>query len=121
MKGNGTIQDLVKYAADTDISLLFWYNSGGPHNVVAEQPRDIMSDPVKRKEEFRKLRQWGVKGIKVDFFRSDKQAIIQSHHDILQDAANKKLMVNFHGATLPLGWSRTYPNLVTVESVAGKI
>jgi hypothetical protein len=119
MKGGGTIQELVKYAAEKNIALLFWYNSGGPHNVVTEQPRDIISDSVKRKEEFKKLRKWGVKGIKVDFFQSDKQHIIQLHHDILEDAAKEELMVNFHGATLPRGWSRTYPNLVTVEAVAG--
>jgi hypothetical protein len=28
-------------------------------------------------------------------------------------------MVNFHGATIPRGWSRTYPNLMTVEAVYG--
>ena len=28
-------------------------------------------------------------------------------------------MVNCHGATLPRGWQRTYPNLVTVEAVRG--
>ena len=27
--------------------------------------------------------------------------------------------MNFHGATLPRGWSRTYPNLLTVEAVKG--
>jgi len=27
------------------------------------------------------------------------------------------LMVNFHGATLPRGWSRTWPNLITTEAV----
>ena len=26
-------------------------------------------------------------------------------------------MVNFHGATIPRGWQRTYPNLVSVEAV----
>ena len=28
-------------------------------------------------------------------------------------------MVNFHGATIPRGWQRTYPNLVSVEAVYG--
>jgi len=27
--------------------------------------------------------------------------------------------VNFHGATLPRGWQRTYPNLMTTEAVYG--
>ncbi len=115
----GDIQELVKYAASQNIGLLLWYNSGGPHNVVTEQPRDVMHDPVKRRAEFQKLRQWGIKGIKVDFFQSDKQTIIQQYHDILMDAAKEKLIVNFHGCTIPRGWSRTYPNLVTMEAVRG--
>jgi hypothetical protein len=119
LQGGGTIQDLVQYANAKGIGLLFWYNSGGPHNVVTEQPRDIMHDPVKRKAEFKKLREWGVKGIKVDFFQSDKQSIIQQYHDILVDAAREQLMVNFHGCTMPRGWSRTYPNLVSMEAVRG--
>lgn len=28
-------------------------------------------------------------------------------------------MVNFHGATVPRGWQRTYPNLMTTEAVYG--
>ncbi|MBD0366130.1 MAG: glycoside hydrolase family 97 catalytic domain-containing protein, partial [Flavisolibacter sp.] len=118
MKG-GDIKQLVDYANSQNIGLLFWYNSGGPHNVVTERPRDIMNDPVKRKEEFKRLHEWGVKGIKVDFFQSDKQAIIQLYHDILEDAAKEKIMVNFHGCTLPRGWSRTYPNLISMEAVRG--
>lgn len=39
--------------------------------------------------------------------------------DILKDAARYHLMVNFHGATLPRGWARTYPDLMTTEAVYG--
>lgn len=37
--------------------------------------------------------------------------------DLLEDAAKYKLMVNFHGATIPRGWQRTYPHLMTMEAV----
>jgi hypothetical protein len=60
-----------------------------------------------------------VKGIKVDFFSSDKQEIIKLYLGILRDAAEYKLMVDFHGCTTPRGWQRTYPNLMTMEAVAG--
>jgi len=98
---------------------LMWYNSGGPHNEVPEQPRGIMDDPDKRRSEFQKLQEWGVKGIKVDFFQSDKPHIIQLYQDIIEDAAEYEILVNFHGCTIPRGWSRTYPNLMTMESVRG--
>lgn len=115
----GTIEDLAKYANTKNIGLILWYNSGGPHNDVTEQPRDIMSDPTKRKEEFKKLRSWGVKGVKVDFFESDKQNVIQLYQDILADAAKEHIFVDFHGCTFPKGWSRTYPNLMSMEAVRG--
>lgn len=115
----GNIEQLVKYANSRNIGILMWYNSGGAHNSVTERPRDIMSDPIKRKEEFKKLAAWGVKGVKVDFFQSDKPGIIKQYFEILQDAADNKIMVNFHGCTLPRGWNRTWPNLVSMESVRG--
>jgi hypothetical protein len=37
----------------------------------------------------------------------------------LADAADFQLMVNFHGAVLPRGMQRTYPNLLTVEAIKG--
>lgn len=61
----------------------------------------------------------GARGIKVDFFHSDKQDRIQQYIGILKDAEDFQLMVNFHGCTLPRGWSRTYPHLMSMESVKG--
>jgi hypothetical protein len=45
--------------------------------------------------------------------------MINYYQDILEDAAANQLLVNFHGATLPRGWQRTYPNLMTTEAVFG--
>ncbi|KAA3631037.1 MAG: glycoside hydrolase family 97 protein, partial [Bacteroidetes bacterium] len=36
------------------------------------------------------------------------------------DALEYGYLINFHGATLPRGWHRTYPNLMTMESVKGE-
>lgn len=119
MTGGGNIKDLVKYAAKQKIGLSLWYNSGGEHTTITERPRDIMSNPIKRKAEFKKISSWGVKAVKVDFFNSDKQQLIQLYTDILKDAAANKIMVIFHGCTLPRGWSRTYPNLLSMESIKG--
>jgi len=72
-----------------------------------------------RESEFTKLADMGIAGIKVDFFGGDGQSMINYYHDMLTDAATHHLMVNFHGATLPRGWQRTYPNLVSTEAVKG--
>jgi len=67
--------------------MLLWYNSGGPHNDVTEQPRDRMHLRDARRREFAQLQQWGIKGVKVDFWQSDKQDRIQQYLDLLRDAA----------------------------------
>jgi hypothetical protein len=73
-----------------------------------------------RRFEFDRLARWGVKGVKIDFFQSDKQNVMALYHEILRDAAEFKMMVNFHGCTLPRGWSRTYPHLMSMEAVKGE-
>ncbi len=115
----GNIEELRAYAREKGVGLLLWYNSGGPHNSVTEQPRDIMNDPSKRRMEMKKLQEWGIKGIKVDFFQSDKPNIMKLYLDILKDAADYHLLVDFHGCTLPRGWARTWPNLMSMEGVKG--
>lgn len=116
---NGNLKDLAEYAKSKGVKLLVWYNSGGPHNVVTERPRDIMNNDSARLVEFKKLNEMGIAGIKVDFFQSDKQEIIEQYIHILEDAAKFQLVVNFHGCTLPHGWGRTYPNLLTTEAIRG--
>lgn len=116
---NGTVEQLVEYANQKNVGLFIWYNSGGPHNSVTEEPRDLMDKRSIRRIEFDRINRMGVKGIKIDFFQSDKQAIIKQYIEILEDAADYELLVNFHGCTLPRGWRRTYPNLLTMEAIRG--
>jgi alpha-glucosidase len=100
---NGNVWQLNDYAKSKGVKLILWYNSGGKHNHVHDIPRDIMSDPARREAEMAKLEKAGIKGIKVDFMQSDKQY----------------LFVDFHGATVPRGWSRTFPNFLSMEGIAG--
>jgi alpha-glucosidase len=119
MENGDTITDLIKYANSKNVNLALWYNSGGPHNHMNEIPRDILHDPALRKAEFKKLRDWGIKAIKIDFFHSDKQNMIQYYYDLMKDAAEYHLLVDFHGSTVPRGWPRTYPNMISMEGVKG--
>ncbi|RPH68391.1 glycoside hydrolase family 97 protein, partial [bacterium] len=118
MKG-GNVEQLTRYANSKNVGILLWYNSGGPHNVVTERPRDLMNDPVKRREEFKRIAALGVKGVKVDFFQSDKPQMMKLYLDILRDAADHNIFVVFHGCTVPKGWNRTWPNLISMEAVRG--
>ncbi len=117
--GYDSIKLLVDYARQKNVGILLWYNSAGSWNTVKMTPKDKLLTHESRVKEFSRLQQMGIKGIKVDFFAGDGQSMINYYQDILDDAATYKLMVNFHGATLPRGLQRTYPNLMTTEAVQG--
>ncbi|OPZ99410.1 MAG: Retaining alpha-galactosidase precursor [Bacteroidetes bacterium ADurb.Bin416] len=117
--GRDGIEKLAAYAQSRGVSLLLWYNSNGNWNEAPQTPRDRMNTPAARKEEMKWMQKIGIKGIKVDFFGGDKQFYMQYYQDILTDANEYGLTVNFHGTTLPRGWERMYPNFVTNEAVKG--
>jgi len=117
MTNGGTVKDAVNYARSKGIKTLLWYNSGTEW--LGATPADRLLTHEKREKEFSWLNEMGVSGIKVDFFAGDQQAMMKYYIDILEDAAKYKLLVNFHGATIPRGWARTYPNLVSTEAVYG--
>jgi alpha-glucosidase len=117
---NGNVHDVLRHAKDKGVGVLLWYNSGGPHNVVTEKPRDTLTYAPVRRFELDLLKKWGVKGIKVDFFQSDKQNVIGLYHGLLEDAAARQIMLNFHGCTLPRGWERTWPHLMAMEAIRGE-
>lgn len=120
MGNGGNVEDAVAYANSKKIGIMVWYNSS--MNWVsngAPGPFYRLNDPDKREKEFSWLEKIGVKGIKVDFFKGDDAQDMNLCIDILKSAARHHLMVVFHGATLPRGWQRTYPNLMTTEAVYG--
>ena len=117
--GYEKIKELSDYAATKKVSLILWYNSAGDWNTVKYTPKNLLLTHELREKEFARLEAMGIKGVKIDFFGGDGQSVFQYYVDILKDAATHHLLVNFHGATLPRGWSRTYPNLMTTEAIAG--
>lgn len=110
---------LADYGKKKNVGLLLWYNSAGNWNTVKYHPKDKLLTHQDRVKEFTRLQSMGIRGIKVDFFAGDGQSMMNYYRDILEDAANYNLLVNFHGATLPRGLQRTYPNLMTTEAVHG--
>lgn len=119
MANGGKLEDALKYIHAKGIKPLIWYNSGGPHTYVPATPRDQLLTHESRLATFAKLKRLGIYGVKVDFFESEKQDMIRYYLDILKDAAPFEMMVYFHGCLVPRGWSRTYPHLMTLESVKG--
>jgi hypothetical protein len=117
--GYDKIAELAAYGASKNVGLFLWYNSSGSWNKTEYSPKGKLLTHAQRDAEFARLAQMGIKGIKVDFFAGDGQSMMAYYLGILDDAARHGLLVNFHGATLPRGWARTYPNLMTAEAVKG--
>lgn len=118
--GDEKMKQLVAYAKTKNVKIIVWYNSAGSWNSTPYQPKNQLLTPIDRNREFSKLHDMGIVGVKIDFFGGDGQSMIAYYHEMLKDAAKHQLMINFHGATLPRGWQRTYPNLMTVEAVKGE-
>ena len=121
MKNGGSIEDAIRYALDKGIKPLLWYNSSTAWLKAwgAPGPHERLNAPELREREFAWLEKMGVAGVKIDFFAGDKQETMEYCIDLLECAARHHLLVNFHGATIPRGWQRTYPNLMSVEAVYG--
>lgn len=62
---------------------------------------------------------WGVRGIKVDFMDRDDQKMVGFYRRCAEAAARRRLVVDFHGAHLPAGLYRAYPNILTSEGLMG--
>jgi len=115
--GKEKMKNLIQYAHSKKVDVFLWYNSNGSFNDAPQGPKNKMNSSIARKQEMKWLKQMGVKGLKVDFFGGDKQETMRLYEDILSDANDYGLMIIFHGATLPRGWERMYPNFVGSEAV----
>ena len=117
--GDAKMKELADYAQTKNVGILAWYNSSGAWNDTEYSPKSALLTKQARAREFARVKAIGIKGLKVDFFGGDGASMQAYYVDLLKEAAAAGLLLNFHGATLPRGWGRTYPNLLTVEAVKG--
>jgi len=120
MENGGDVGDLIEYAKARNVGLTLWYDVATPHeeDTVAVSSA-VMANPEARRAEFKRIAAMGVKGIALNFIPSDKQPVIALYEDILRDAAASHLLVTLRGSTIPRGWQRTFPNLLSMEAVKG--
>lgn len=99
------IGKLVQYAEAKNVGVILWMTSS-----TLERNFD---------KAFEQFSAWGIKGIKVDFMQRDDQVMMDFCNKVAEKAAEHKLLVDFHGGSKPTGLQRTYPNVLTQESVQG--
>ena len=114
-----SVVDAVNYAKKCGIRPLIWYNSSVGWINGAPGPKFKLNKPEDREKEFQWCEDIGVAGVKIDFFSGDNQMNMDYCIELMECAARHHLLVNFHGATIPRGWQRTYPNLLSTEGVYG--
>jgi hypothetical protein len=114
-----TVEDAVAYALSKGVKPMIWYNSSVGWIDGAPTPKFRLNKPEDREKEFAWCEKIGVAGVKIDFFSGDTQLNMDYCLDLLESAARHHLLVNFHGATVPRGWQRTWPNLMSTEGVYG--
>jgi hypothetical protein len=114
-----TIEDAIAYAKEKGVKPMIWYNSSVGWVDGAPTPKYRLNKSEDREKEFAWCEKLGVAGVKIDFFSGDNQMNMDYCLDLLESAARHHLLVNFHGATIPRGWQRTWPNLMSTEGVYG--
>ncbi len=101
------VPDLVAYAKQEGVGIWLWADA------------KITDTDSEREKNFKQYADWGVVGLKIDFVESERQDRTRWYDAVLRAAAKYHLMVNFHGAPIPRGIQRTWPNVMSVEAVKG--
>ena len=101
------LKEVVAYGKSVGIKSIVWVDS--------KEFRKA-SD---RKAYLEKVKSIGADGIKIDFIPDATAEIMQWYMETMQECADLKLLVNFHGSVKPTGLRRTYPNAITREAIRG--
>ncbi len=64
-------------------------------------------------------KEWGIKGVKFGFVQVGNQHWTTWLHNAVRKCAEYGIMVDIHDEYRPTGFSRTYPNLMSQEGIAG--
>ena len=96
---------LVQYAKERNVGIILW---AGYYAFERDMKRVC--------EHYSNM---GVKGFKIDFMDRDDQLAVDFYRRAAEMCAKHHLLVDFHGAFKPAGFTRTYPNVLNFEGVFG--
>ncbi len=99
------VEEIIKYGDEKGVGIILW---------VLWKPLD---DNLK--EVLDLYKKWGVQGIKVDFMQRADQYMVHYYEKVAREAAEREMIVDYHGAFKPAGLRRAYPNVVNYEGLKG--
>ncbi|MGS0524295.1 glycoside hydrolase family 97 catalytic domain-containing protein [Zobellia nedashkovskayae] len=97
--------EVIRYGKEQGVDIMVYVN----RNQLEKQLDDIL--PL--------YRSWGIKGIKYGFVRTGDQYWTNWMHEAVRKAADYEMVLSIHDDYRPVGYSRTYPNLMTMEGIRG--
>ena len=104
-KGDLDLPEAIRYAKEKGRRVILYVN----HRALERQADEIF--PLYRK--------WGVDGVKFGFVHTGSFRWTVWLHETIKKAAQHHLVVDVHDNYRPTGFSRTYPNLLQQEGIAG--
>jgi alpha-glucosidase len=107
------MKELVDYSAKKGVKIWVWKAYPDRKGIQG------INTAERRQAFFKRCSAIGIAGLKIDFFDSEAQDIVDFYQSALKDAAGYHLMMDFHGANKPTGENRTWPNELTREAIRG--
>lgn len=99
------LEELIAYGKGNDVGIILW---------MLWKPLDQNMESL-----LDQFAAWGAKGIKVDFMQRADQDMVNFYERVAKESAERKLLVDLHGAYKPTGLHRAYPNVMTFEGLKG--
>lgn len=100
-----SIQESVRYAKEHGVGVFIYID-----HKQAEKQRDTL---------FPLYEKWGVAGVKIGFVYVGTQQNTAWITETVRRAAEHHLTLDIHDSYRPTGYTRAYPNLLTVEGIRG--
>ncbi len=129
--GSWTNQDFITPQPDVDIDEVLAYAESKDVGFIAHNETRGYVDyyDAHLEEIFAQYQEWGIHAIKTGYAtRYELGGVQRSHYDqeavrhyqrVIETAARYGITINAHESIKPTGLSRTYPNMMTGEGVAG--
>jgi alpha-glucosidase len=101
------LKEVIDYGKKVGVQSIVWVDSKECRNAID------------RRRYLERIKALGAVGIKIDFIPDATAEIMNWYAGTMEDCAELKLLLNFHGSVKPTGLRRTYPNDITREAVRG--
>jgi alpha-glucosidase len=99
------MEEITSYARKKGIGLILWTQA--------------LTLDRQMEKAFQQFKKWNIKIIMIDFIDRNDELAINFMHRFASECARNRFMCMIHGAPIPAGFSRTYPNMLARESVLG--